>query len=81
MLLEELIVILWNSRSHHTTIGIATTQKIGTFCVWNPIVADVYSSCPDRHWRPSSLLYGYRVCFPAGREVDLFLSSMEIKNE
>jgi len=69
-----------------SSVGIATELPGWTLRVSNPIGGEIFRTCPDRPWGPTSLLYnGYRV-FPGGKErpgrdADLStLSSAVVKN-
>ena len=49
-----------------SSVGIATELRAGRFGDRIPVGGEIFLTCPDRPWYPSSLLYnGYRV-FPGG---------------
>ena len=57
----------YNYRDRYISVGRATSYGL-TVRGWNPGFGEIFHTCPDRPWRPFSLLYnGYRDSFFGGK--------------
>ena len=51
-----------------SSVGIATELRAGRSGDRIPVGGEIFRTCPDRPWGPTSLLYNGYLVFPGGRE-------------